>query len=308
MISRMVRRLPHPERRRRRCPGLPVSLVRGGFLPGPLVRGGFLAVLLALGALLAGCGSSAGGTAGQPAAVAGVTGSRTAASASAARSAARSAAARRRAKKSGAKAGASASRVKTKGIAPRKTSQAVVGRVDAKSDAVLVAAGQATVSAGAPSDAQIRQEIKEAANDGIALPSGNTSASFLRSVEEVSITDEQALAVGASIPVAPWNPLGRPIANWIVPVLQWAFEHGWTGSVTSGYRTYAQQAELNAAGDFSAPACSSNHESTTYPGGAVDVTATSQLLAILPGYPGPEKLHGGVLGPIDPEHFSATGE
>jgi len=45
----------------------------------------------------------------------------------------------------------------------------------------------------------------------------------------------------------------------------------------------------------------------TYPGGAVDVSDPSQLLAVLRGYPGPEKLVGGVLSPVDPEHFSATG-
>jgi hypothetical protein len=50
-----------------------------------------------------------------------------------------------------------------------------------------------------------------------------------------------------------WNPLLLPIADWVVPVLQWAHLHGWTGTVKSGYRTYAQQAVLNAVGKFSAP-------------------------------------------------------
>jgi hypothetical protein len=39
----------------------------------------------------------------------------------------------------------------------------------------------------------------------------------------------------------------------------------------------------------------------------VDVSDPGQLLAALRGYPGPEKLVGAVLGPVDPEHFSATG-
>jgi hypothetical protein len=193
------------------------------------------------------------------------------------------------------------------GIAPSRASRSTVARVDAASDATL-AEGEATVSAGAPSDAEVRREIEEAANDGIALPSGNTSASFAASVAEVSITDAQALAVGASVPVAAWNPARKPIADWIVPVLEWAYEHGWTGTVTSGYRTFQEQAELNAAGDFSAPAGTSNHESTEYPGGAVDVTEPAQLIAVLANYRGPEKLIGGVLGPVDPEHFSATGD
>ena len=270
---------------------------------GPRSRCPALVVLLLAGGVLAGCGASAGGSPGSGE-IAGVTRP----AGVTAPASARPRVGRASAKSAAAKVGAGRRRVKVKGIAPRKTSRALVAKVDASSDATLAAAGQATVSAGAPSDAEIRKEIEEAANAGIALPSGNTSAAFVASAEAVSITDDQALAVGASIPVAPWNPLRRPIANWIVPVLQWAFENGWTGTVTSGYRTFAEQAELNAAGDFSAPAGTSNHESTTYPGGAVDVTAPSQLLQILPGYPGPEKLHGGVLGPIDPEHFSATGD
>jgi hypothetical protein len=196
---------------------------------------------------------------------------------------------------------------RAKGIAPRRTSQALVRRVDASSDATL-AKGQAEVSAGAPSDAEVRREVVEAAKEGIVLPTGNTSESFAASAAEASISDAQALAVGASIPVAPWNPSRRPIADWIVPILQWASENGWSGTVTSGFRTYAEQAELNAAGDFSAPAGASNHESTAYPGGAVDVTDPSQLIQVLAVYGGPEKLIGGVLGPVDPEHFSATGD
>ena len=78
--------------------------------------------------------------------------------------------------------------------------------------------------------------------------------------------------------------------------------------MTSGYRTFYEQEQLNAAGAFSAPAGVSNHETTVYPGGAVDVTNSSQLIAVLRGYTGPLKLIGGVLGPVDPEHFSATGD
>ena len=112
---------------------------------------------------------------------------------------------------------------------------------------------------------------------------------------------------GAVIPQASWNPQQKPIAGWIAPVLQWASEHGWTGTVSSGYRSYSEQASINASGAYSAPAGKSNHESTQYPGGAVDVTNSGQLIQVLKGYTGPYKLVGGVLGPVDPEHFSATG-
>jgi hypothetical protein len=268
-----------------------------------------LALLLA-GGVLAGCGgSTVAGHAGDPSATTPGT---------AVVKAKRTAAHKRHAASAAAKAPAKA-RVTAahkprvvRAIQPAKASRATVARVDASSDAVLVQAeksgGNAIVSAGAPSDAEVRKEIAEAQKAGFALPSGNTAASFATSAAEASISNAQALAVGASIPDAPWNPNQRPIADWIVPVLQWAYQHGWTGSVTSGFRTFIQQAALNAAGAFSAPAGYSNHESTAYPGGAVDVTSPAELIKVLATYPGPLKLHGGVLGPIDPEHFSATGD
>jgi len=188
----------------------------------------------------------------------------------------------------------------------RTRQEAEQARVDAASDAIVVK-GQAAVSSGAPSDAEVEQEIQQAEQAGIQLPSGNTTSSFLSSIANAAVSASQAEAVGATIPLTSWNPLQKPIADWIAPVLTWAAAHGWHGYVTSGYRTYQEQAALNAAGDFSAPAGLSNHETTAYPGGAVDVTDPSQLIQVLVGYPGPRKLIGGMLGPADPEHFSATG-
>jgi hypothetical protein len=177
-----------------------------------------------------------------------------------------------------------------------------VARIDAASDAVL-AEGKVHIAAGAPSDAEIRREIKAARKAGIVLPSGESAASF-----ENAPANSGGPAAEAQTPEAVWNPRLKPIADWIVPILEWAHEHGWTGTVTSGYRTFYEQAQLNAAGAYSAQAGLSNHETTRYPGGAVDVTSSSQLIAVLRGYAGPVKLVGGVLGPIDPEHFSATGD
>ena len=134
---------------------------------------------------------------------------------------------------------------------------------------------------------------------GTSLSAGSAAGSTAGAITGV--------APGAVVPEASWNPEQKPIAGWIAPILDWASQHGWTGSVTSGYRDYQQQAAINASGAFSAPAGRSNHESTQYPGGAVDVTNPSQLIQVLRGYTGPYKLVGGVLGPVDPEHFSATG-
>jgi hypothetical protein len=180
--------------------------------------------------------------------------------------------------------------------------RALVRRVDVSSDRII-AEGKVHIAAGAPSDAEVKREIEQASKHGIKLPAGESVAAF-----EAAEAQSEGPAAGAETPLTPWNPRIKPIASWIVPVLAWAYEHGWHGTVTSGFRTLYEQVQLNAAGAFSAPAGYSNHETTAYPGGAVDVTAPGQLLVVLRGYPGPRKLVGGVLGPVDPEHFSATGD
>jgi hypothetical protein len=192
---------------------------------------------------------------------------------------------------------------KTQATKPHPTAKphSIVARIDASSDKVL-AEGKVHIAAGAPSNAEIRREIAAARKAGIVLPSGDSAASF------ENAPSNSGIGAHAVTPETSWNPRSKPIAAWIVPILEWAHEHGWGGTVTSGYRTFYEQVQLNAAGAFSAPAGLSNHETTVYPGGAVDVTSPSQLIAVLRKYPGPVKLVGGVLGPIDPEHFSATGD
>jgi hypothetical protein len=176
----------------------------------------------------------------------------------------------------------------------------VVARIDVSSDKI-VAEGKLHIASGAPSDAEIRREIKEAKKAGIILPSGESAASFEAGAKYTASAQIET-------PVTNWNPRSKPIATWIVPILEWASTHGWGGTVTSGYRTYFEQVQLNAAGAFSAPAGLSNHETTAYPGGAVDVTQPGRLIDVLRTYQGQPKLVGGVLGAVDPEHFSATGD
>jgi len=185
--------------------------------------------------------------------------------------------------------------------AAAKHKSAIVAKVDVVSDRVLKE-GKVHIAQGAPSDAEVKKEIEAARKHGAKLPAGESVAAF-----EAAAAQTAEPAPDAVTPLAPWNPRDKPIAAWIVQVLEWAAEHGWHGTVTSGYRTFFEQAQLNAAGAFSAPAGYSNHESTIYPGGAVDVTLPGQLIQVLRGYPGPRRLVGGVLGPVDPEHFSATG-
>lgn len=146
---------------------------------------------------------------------------------------------------------------------------------------------------------------KAGAISGSSSPAATTPAATTPAVSDVP--SSPGPVADTSVPHANWNPLGKPIANWIIPVLQWASQNGWTGTVTSGFRSFAEQAAINASGAFSAVAGESNHETATYPGGAVDVTNASQLIGVLKSYPGAQKLIGGVLGAVDPEHFSATG-
>ena len=191
------------------------------------------------------------------------------------------------------------SKTTSKAASPKAAAHSIVARIDVSSDRI-VAEGKFHIAPGAASDSEIRGEIKALRKEGIKLPSGDSVESF------ESAGSNSGTEIG--VPETPWNPRSKPIADWIIPVLEWAYQHGWHGTVTSGYRTFYEQAQLNAAGAYSATAGLSNHETTRYPGGAVDVSDPAQLIVVLRAYKGPLKLVGGVLGPVDPEHFSATGD
>jgi hypothetical protein len=110
---------------------------------------------------------------------------------------------------------------------------------------------------------------------------------------------------------------GKQVAAWMVPSLRWARDHGWTGVVTSGFRTCERQKTVAAA--FAASLhmtveqvyphgpCASNHVGEAHPRGAVDVTHPEQLARVLRDNPNHPKLVWG--GPVigDRVHFSADG-
>lgn len=104
---------------------------------------------------------------------------------------------------------------------------------------------------------------------------------------------------------------GVQVANWIIPALEWARRHGWTGHITSGYRS-PDQVVTNPQG-IVAPQGHSNHNLTAYPGGAIDVgdpgarAAGQALYQALLNYPGPRRLVWGGPAIGDWGHFSATG-
>jgi LAS superfamily LD-carboxypeptidase LdcB len=95
----------------------------------------------------------------------------------------------------------------------------------------------------------------------------------------------------------------KKVASWIAPILQYAKQHGWTGDVESGYRSLAEQTHIYDSGVRpAAKPGTSNHEFTTFPGGAVDVTNASQLSDVLSKSPYAKVLVW--AGSKDPVHFS----
>jgi len=96
---------------------------------------------------------------------------------------------------------------------------------------------------------------------------------------------------------------GKPVAGWIAPILSYARAHGWTGSVNSGFRSFADQTRIyNSGVRPAAKPGTSNHEGADFPRGAVDVSNAAQLAAILR-----RSKYRNLLvwaGSKDPVHFS----
>lgn len=99
---------------------------------------------------------------------------------------------------------------------------------------------------------------------------------------------------------------GKKVAAWIKPWLDYGRAHGWTGSVSSGFRSDAQQTRIYESGvrpaavPKSLGGPGSNHEGSQFPLGAVDVTQAQQLARILHGAHSPLEY----AGAKDPVHFS----
>lgn len=101
---------------------------------------------------------------------------------------------------------------------------------------------------------------------------------------------------------------GKQVAGWIAPILQRARATGlWKGTVSSGYRSDAEQTRIYnsgvrpAAKPKSEGGSGSNHEGAMFPLGAVDVSDAPGLAAALKKL-GVDKLQ--YAGSKDPVHFS----
>lgn len=96
---------------------------------------------------------------------------------------------------------------------------------------------------------------------------------------------------------------GTQVAAWIAPILKYARQKGWSGSVSSGYRSFADQQRIyNSGVRPAARPGTSNHEGSDYPRGAVDVSNAEQLHRILRNSPYANTLVW--AGSKDPVHFS----
>lgn len=99
---------------------------------------------------------------------------------------------------------------------------------------------------------------------------------------------------------------GKPVASWIKPLLEYGREHGWKGTVTSGYRSDAEQKRIYDSGVRPAAkpkaygGGGSNHSRTGFLQGAVDVSDAATLDRILRAKHSRLKF----AGAKDPVHFS----
>ncbi len=85
--------------------------------------------------------------------------------------------------------------------------------------------------------------------------------------------------------------------------MKYAQAHGWHGTVSSGYRSFAEQKQIYDSGVRPAAIPGqSNHEGSEFPRGAVDVTQSQELANILRNSPYAKTLEW--AGAQDPVHFS----
>ncbi len=102
---------------------------------------------------------------------------------------------------------------------------------------------------------------------------------------------------------------GKRVASWMVPALTYATKHGWSGVISSGFRSRAEQERLYAnRGNNRYPVAkpgTSNHEGSVYPRGAIDTPDHQGLRRALAGYKGARKPKW--YGPGDAVHFSGDG-
>lgn len=114
--------------------------------------------------------------------------------------------------------------------------------------------------------------------------------------------------VGTETPSASWNPQNKVVAKWIVPELEYAAAHGWSGAITSGFRPGSDPNTVTGV---------SEHSGEQYPHGAIDFggpteyTNREAFFAATKGYTGltliPAQFTNYEGNPSDGGHASGTG-
>ena len=105
---------------------------------------------------------------------------------------------------------------------------------------------------------------------------------------------------------------GEPVAAWMKPYLVWAREHGWQGTLNSGWRDPVHSERL-CFDICNAPKCpgrcagrSSNHVGNVKPLGSIDVSDQARFGELIRKCPYDPPLKN-LLGAKDPWHYSASG-
>lgn len=142
----------------------------------------------------------------------------------------------------------------------------------------------------------------------LSLASGLKDAQDVPATTKVvKVSAGKAAAAGKAPPVTgnkgTANFEGTTVAGWIAPILKYGRAHGWKGSVSSGFRSYADQVRIyNSGVRPAAVPGTSNHEGADFPRGAVDVSDAQTLSNILQRSPYAKTLV--YAGSKDPVHFS----
>lgn len=105
---------------------------------------------------------------------------------------------------------------------------------------------------------------------------------------------------------------GYPVPFWVVPHILYARRHGWTGEVTSGYRSNIYQSVICNSPPFPRPCAAVGHSMHRFRSnqshvGAIDVSDPYAFQGALRGEPFAGRLIHFIPAYADPWHFSSTG-
>lgn len=162
------------------------------------------------------------------------------------------------------------------------------------------------------------REITEVLRGVVGPEEGGPGSGFVSALSKVGGDTVGTIAANASAVaglggggVAEFD--GKRVCRWMVPILTEARRRGWSGTVTSGYRTPEEQCQAcigvcgncgGCPGTCAAPG-ESNHGGCSGRQGAVDVSDYVTFGRIMREMGSPLR---NALGPADPVHFSRTGK